>query len=107
MERFGMRQATIIEPELLIEALQIHDHSVAFPASDGAAVVEWIIRITVDLTNLRTTVGVNDSPVAIAAPEQNQDPIEVRILYKLESINILELAWTTRWFASQVHRIVL
>src|SRR5262245_36696285 len=105
MELFGVRKAAVIEPEFFVETFRIHNERIAFPTSDGSAVVKGIIRVTVDLPHLLTSVRVDHATVAIAASEQDHDAIKVRVFHELKSIDLFELPRPSRRFARTVHRI--
>src|SRR2546428_2702207 len=106
MQLLGMRQTAVVEPEFLIETLDVHNQRVSLPLADGAAVVERVVRVTVDLADLDAPIGPDFPPIAVTAGEQYPDAAEVGILDKLESVNLLVLARSSGRFAKQIHRIV-
>src|SRR5687767_8151483 len=63
VQRLGVRQTAISQPEALVEADRIDDERVLFPPADRAAVVtgNGFGRLP-----LRPAVGVDDAPVAVA-----------------------------------------
>src|SRR5215471_10996585 len=107
MQIFGVRQATVVHPELLVEALQIHYERVALPFSDGAAVKERIVGITVDLPDLFAAVRPDDAPIAITGAHEDEDSVEVGILDELKARAFLILSRASRGFAVEENRIVL
>src|SRR5262245_59641288 len=93
MQRLGMGQAAAGHPELLIESDGIHDQGVSLPLSDRRAV---IARHSFRSGNDRTPIRIDDAPIAISAPEQDQDPAQLRLLNELKPVWHLKLTWSAR-----------
>src|SRR5688500_20348105 len=88
-----MRQASVRHPEPLVVPDRLDHQRVLLPASDGAAVVT---RHRLRRLTQRTTVGVDDAPVAVAAAEQHEDAPEVALLHELETVRGVKLPGTSR-----------
>src|SRR5262245_45521398 len=106
MKLFGVRQAAVIEPEFLVEASEIHDKSIALPTAHGAAVVDRVVGVAIDLSDLLPSVQVHDSSIPIAAALKDPDALKRRIFDKLKSVLLLVVARSTGRFAEEEHRIV-
>src|SRR5690242_21788294 len=100
-----MRQASVAEPELLIEALGIDHERVAFPFPDRTAVIKRVIGVVTKLGFLLPPVGVDDAVVPVTASNKHKDAFPVMILGKLNSVRELILAGATRPHAKHVRTI--
>src|SRR5436190_16519225 len=101
-----MRQTTVVEPEFLVETADVHHQRVSLPTAYRTAVIQGIIRVAVNLADMRTSVQIHDSPIAVASTEEHEDPIERWVFNKLKSVNLLVLTRASRRLAKEKHRIV-
>ena len=101
-----MRQTAVGEPEVLVEPGRTDDHGVPVPLAHRTAVVKRIVRITAKLALLRASVVVDDSVVAIAAPDEHEDSFAIAVFVELNAVGKLVLAGAARRHAKQVHRII-
>src|SRR6266699_4606260 len=102
----GVRQAAVGEPEALVEALRIDDQRVALPAPDGAAEVERVVGVALDLSLLLAGVRVDETPVAVAAAHHHEHPLPIALLQELHAEAVLELAWAAWRQAMDEHGVV-
>src|SRR5262249_51800475 len=104
MEFTCMRKAAVGEPEFFIEVFGVHDQRIAFPVSQRAAVEGrevFIVRLQ------RSAVGVNQSPVVIAAADEAEDSLFLSGFQELNSVWKLKLSRASRRHAREKHWIAL
>src|SRR5258708_18662619 len=107
MQLLRVRQPPVREPEAFVEAFRIHDDRLALPAADGAAEVQRIVRVSLDLPFLLPRIGVNQTPVPVAAAHHDKYPLAIAVFQELHAVPVLEHAGAARWQAADEHQVVL
>src|SRR4026207_2416872 len=102
-----MRQTAVGEPEVLVESAGIDHQGVTFPFSHSAAVIERVIVIAAHLTLLSAPVHLDDPVVAVAAADQDENPLTLAIFDELHAVGQLELTDSPWRLAVEVRRVVL
>ena len=85
-ELVGMRKTAVGEPEILVESPGIGHQRVALPFSHGTAVVQRIVVIAPDLTRVPAAIHLDDPIVAVAAADQDENPLPVAVFDKLHAV---------------------
>src|SRR5437870_826737 len=62
MELLRVRQPAVGEPEALVEALGVDCQRIALPPADGAAEIQRIVGVALDLSLLLACIGVYQAP---------------------------------------------
>src|SRR5215470_462181 len=104
MEFTRMRKTAVGEPEFLIEIFGIYYQRIAFPVSQRAAVERREIFV---IWFQRPAVGINQSPVVIAAADQDEYSLFLAIFQELNSIWQLKLTRASGRHAREKHWIAL
>src|SRR5260370_17075446 len=91
MQPVGVRQPPVREPEALVEALRVDEERIAVPASDGAAEVERVVGVALDLAFLFAGVCVDEPPVSITTAHHHEYPLSIALFQELDAEAALDL----------------
>src|SRR6516165_4197563 len=106
MQLLSVRQTPVREPEPLVQAPGVERQRVTLPAADGAAEEERIVGVALDLALLLARIGVNQTPVPVAAAHHDEHALPIALLQELHAIAVLELTGPARRQAVDEHRVV-
>src|SRR6185295_13216819 len=95
MEFIGVRQTTVREPELLIEALEIDSQDIPLPFTHGAAVIKRIVRVTTNLAHLLPAIQIDQPPIVIHASDKHENTLMFFVFDELNTISFLILTRAT------------
>src|SRR5580692_6943479 len=103
MQGFGVRLASVGEPELFVVTYGVDNQGVFLPVADRGAIVSANRIIGLPL---RAAIGIDDPPVAVSASEKHQNAPQLLLLDELKSMRSLKLARAPGWEAAR-ERIIL
>src|SRR5688572_22286844 len=85
----GVRQPAIGEPEVFVEPAGIDLERLSAPLGDRPAVIQRVVIVAADLSEMGPAVQVNDTKVSVPAANQYEDSLPLRILDELEAEGLL------------------
>src|SRR5262245_60132618 len=106
MKLFGMRKASVAEPELFVQSFGVDNEGVAFPLTSRVSVIQGIRVIAAKISLLRSSVGIDEMPIVIAASGHHKNSSESFLLQKLIPIRHLKLAHGSGRLAREKHRVI-
>src|SRR5262249_52410390 len=105
MQLTGMGQAAVGEPEALVEALRVENERIALPAPDAPAEIERVVGIALHLPLLLAAVGVDETPVPVAAAHHQEDALPIALLEELQAEAVHEHPRSALRDAVDEHRV--